>query len=143
MEIMTTLNTFFGGALIGLSAITLFLFTGRIAGISGIMAGFKQCLLNKTAWRPAFLLGLVAGAFLYTLANPAFIYSQDDNTPLGLLISGGFLVGLGSRLGNGCTSGHGICGIANFSPRSIIATLTFMSCGLLTVFLIKHLFPEL
>ena len=125
-----------GGMLAGLSALILMLFNGRVAGISGILAGAMQ---YKTPWRVLFLLGLGAGAWLALslgwASMPAF--STLPGWPLVLLA--GLLVGIGTRLGNGCTSGHGICGMGRLSLRSIVATLTFMAAGFITVFVTHHL----
>ncbi|MBL0627418.1 YeeE/YedE family protein [Aeromonas veronii] len=125
-----------GGMLAGLSALILMLFNGRVAGISGILAGALQ---HRAPWRLLFLLGLGAGAWLaLTLgwANmPAF--TTLPGWPVVLLA--GLLVGIGTRVGNGCTSGHGICGMGRLSLRSIVATLTFMAAGFITVFVTHHL----
>ena len=128
-----------GGALIGLSAFLLLWFNGRIAGISSIMSGLFTTDGANRQWRISFLIGLLLGALLWQWLGSDVLNSRQ-NYPLPLIILGGFLVGFGTRIGSGCTSGHGICGIALFSPRSIVATLTFMACGLLTVYLIRHIF---
>jgi len=137
VENFTPYSAMLGGALIGLSAAILLLFNGRIAGISSIMNGVFKSPKNEMGWRSAFLAGLIAGALLFQFIAPDFI-TPRQGYPLWLLAVGGFLVGVGTRLGSGCTSGHGICGIANLSWRSIYATLTFMSSGFITVYLIKH-----
>ncbi|WP_421244600.1 YeeE/YedE family protein [Aeromonas sp. 601019] len=125
-----------GGMLAGLSALILMLFNGRVAGISGILAGALQ---QRTPWRVLFLLGLGAGAWLALTLGwstmPAF--TTLPGWPVVLLA--GLLVGIGTRLGNGCTSGHGICGMGRLSLRSIVATLTFMAAGFITVFVTHHL----
>jgi len=124
-----------GGLLIGLSVSILLLFNGRMAGISGIMKGILKP--SESVWRLTFLLGLIIGASAYTyLSTDEFTPRQGY--PLWLIVVGGFLVGIGTRLGSGCTSGHGICGIANGSRRSILATLIFMSTGIGTVYLLRH-----
>ena len=138
MENFTPVSALFGGALIGLSVTLLLLFNGRMAGISGIMKGLFYSPKAEKLWREAFLGGLVLGAFLFNLFVPDF-FSPRQDYPLGLLISGGLLIGFGTRMGNGCTSGHGICGIAHFSLRSVLATLTFMITGIITVYIIRHL----
>ncbi len=126
-----------GGALIGLAAAGLLAFTGRVAGISGIFGGL---VLDRNPgdmnWRMLFLLGLLLGPVLaaaLSLARPVI-------SPAGwlTLLLAGLLVGFGTRMGNGCTSGHGICGLARFSKRSFAATATFMGFGFLTVFLLRH-----
>jgi uncharacterized membrane protein YedE/YeeE len=137
VENFTPVSALTGGALIGISATLLLLFNGRMAGISGIMNGVLNSSGSEMSWRLAFLAGLAIGAVLFSLIVPDFI-AMRQNYPLGLLAAGGFLVGFGTRMSNGCTSGHGICGIANLSPRSILATLTFMVGGIVTVFIIRH-----
>lgn len=139
MQNFTPVSALLGGALIGISAFLLFWFNGRIAGISSIMSGLLTTSGPNRHWRISFLIGLLLGAGLWRLLAPeTFIMRQDY--PIALIMIGGFLVGFGTRIGSGCTSGHGICGIALLSPRSIAATLTFMSSGLLTVYLIRHIF---
>ena len=125
-----------GGALIGLAAALLLWLNGRIAGISGIVNGAMNGPRGDTAWRVLFILGLIVGAGTWLwLAPPAFI--ARSNYPLGLIIAAGLLVGFGTRLGSGCTSGHGVCGIARLSPRSIAATLVFMAFGAGAVFALR------
>lgn len=126
-----------GGALIGLAAALLLLFNGRIAGISGIIGGLLKPNKHDMSWRVAFLLGLIASPFIWTLLAPLPVIQINTSTPL--IIVAGLLVGFGTRLGSGCTSGHGVCGIARLSPRSIVATLAFMFTGILTVYVIRHL----
>jgi hypothetical protein len=129
----------FGGALIGLAAALLLLINGRIAGISGILGGLM--IANSTSerlWRGAFVIGLMGGAAVYAWLRGALpMQLQAGNS---LLLLAGLLVGFGTRLGSGCTSGHGICGMARRSPRSLAATSTFIACGVLTVYLTRHLF---
>jgi hypothetical protein len=125
-----------GGMLVGLSALMLMLFNGKVAGISGILAGAMQ---HKHAWRWLFLLGLGAGAWLAFSLDWARLPSFDTLPAWPLVLLAGLLVGVGTRLGNGCTSGHGICGMGRLSVRSILATLTFMATGALTVFVTLHL----
>lgn len=109
-----------------------------MAGVSGIMNGLFNSPKSEYIWRFIFLVGLVVGAFVFqTLFPESFIPRQGY--PLWLVSIGGFLVGIGTRLGNGCTSGHGICGIASLSKRSIFATLTFMGFGMITVYITQHL----
>lgn len=108
-----------------------------MAGISGIMNGLFQSPKEEKYWRLSFLIGLIVGAIIFQAIAPDFFIPRK-NYPLWLIATGGYLVGVGTRLGSGCTSGHGICGIANLSKRSIFATLTFMTSGMLTVFIIKH-----
>jgi uncharacterized membrane protein YedE/YeeE len=128
-----------GGILIGLAATLLLALNGRIAGISGILGGLlASAAAVERWWRFAFLLGLVAGAAIYSLFFAPLPLHLQANAPL--LVVAGFLVGFGTRLGSGCTSGHGVCGIARLSPRSLAATATFMIFGIVTVFFTRHLF---
>ena len=126
-----------GGALIGLAAALLLLFNGRIAGVSGILGGiFTSDNRADRLWRCAFVIGIIFGAALYARVFAALaVQIQTNNFTL---IVAGILVGFGTRLGSGCTSGHGVCGLARRSPRSIVATATFMLLGMLTVFLMRH-----
>jgi uncharacterized membrane protein YedE/YeeE len=133
----TPLAAMVGGALIGLSAALLILFSGRIAGISGILGGLLAWPSGDTAWRVAFLLGLVAAPLVYALFAPLPTVRIEAGTTA--LIVAGLLVGIGTRYGSGCTSGHGVCGLARRSPRSLAATAAFMSAGFVTVFVIRHL----
>lgn len=125
-----------GGILIGTAAAMLILFSGRIAGISGIVGGLLKPARRDIAWRVAFVAGLVAAPFVYRLflALPALRIDAGWV----VLVVAGLLVGLGSRYGAGCTSGHGVCGLSRLSFRSLVATGTFMATGFVTVFLIRH-----
>jgi uncharacterized membrane protein YedE/YeeE len=125
-----------GGVMIGLAAAALLLLNGRIAGISGILGGLLQLQSGDRAWRWAFLLGLVGAPWIYAFFRPLPVSSVDASWPL--LIIAGLLVGIGTRYGGGCTSGHGVCGLARLSPRSLAATLAFMATGFATVFLLRH-----
>ena len=134
----TPISALTGGVLIGLSASLLLLFNGRIAGISGIVGGLLQRYkAGDFAWRAAFALGLILAPMLYQ----AFSELPESRIDSGwaTLVLAGLLVGFGSRLGSGCTSGHGVCGISRRSPRSIVATLTFMGTGFITVYVVRHL----
>ena len=126
-----------GGLLIGLAAAMFVLFNGRIAGISGILGGLLRPAPGERGWRIAFLLGLIAAPLVYTLAAPLPAMRIDAGT--GTLIAAGLLVGIGTRYGAGCTSGHGVCGLARGSARSLAATLAFMGAGFATVFIVRHL----
>jgi uncharacterized membrane protein YedE/YeeE len=126
-----------GGALIGLAAVLLLAANGRIAGVSGITAGLFARVSADTAWRAAFVAGLWIGAIVYTLAAGHALPVQLDAT-LPVVIAAGLLVGFGTRLGSGCTSGHGVCGIARFSKRSMAATIVFIATGIATVFIVRH-----
>ncbi len=135
----TPASAFAGGLLIGLAAALLILLEGRIAGISGIVGGLLQPLRKgDVAWRAAFALGLVAAPLLYQAL--AELPQSRIDTGWATLIVAGVLVGFGSRLGSGCTSGHGVCGLSRRSPRSLVATIVFMSAGFATVFASRHLF---
>lgn len=126
-----------GGALIGLAAAALLVLNGRIAGVSGIVAGLLGPRAGDTAWRALFVAGLVAGgALLPALAAEPF-RGLGDAAPA-RLVAAGLLVGFGARLGSGCTSGHGVCGIGRMAPRSLAATATFMVTGAVTVFVVRH-----
>lgn len=125
----------FGGLLIGLASALLLFLNGRIAGVSGIFWN-ATTQMSKSHWQVAFVLGLPVGAFLFhfILGKPIPV---EDKTLLSAVI-GGLLVGFGVKLGSGCTSGHGVCGIGRLSTRSIIATCTFMAAGIATVFIFRH-----
>jgi uncharacterized protein len=137
MENFTPLSALAGGALIGISVTMLLLFNGRVAGVSGILNGVFFAPKNDRLWRWLFLLGLVLGALLFHTGLPEFNMPRQ-HYPLPLLVIGGFLVGFGARLANGCISGHGVCGLANLSLRSLVATCAFMLSGMLTVYVIRH-----
>lgn len=127
----------FGGVLIGLSATLLLALNGRIAGISGMVSGAITFSADEV-WRWLFLLGLVAGGLIYESALAPQPTPSYDFAPLTMIVAG-LLVGYGTRMGNGCTSGHGVCGLGRLSVRSLIAVLTFMSTGIVTVFITHHL----
>jgi len=130
---------FLGGMLIGLAAVLLLALNGRIAGVSGILNGAVTAPDRfDRSWRILFILGLITGAVLYRLFSGALPVQIDAGMPT--LVAAGLLVGFGTRLGSGCTSGHGVCGLARLSPRSLAATMTFMFFGMLTVYLTRHLF---
>lgn len=127
-----------GGALIGLSATLLLVLNGRVAGISGIAGGLLESSSGDRAWRLMFLGGLVLGGVGFALGAPQ-VFGTPVASGLAVPIAAGLLVGFGTRLGGGCTSGHGICGISRGAARSIAATLTFMLTGALTVFVVHQL----
>jgi uncharacterized membrane protein YedE/YeeE len=134
----TPVNALLGGILIGLSAALLLLLNGRIAGISGIIGGlFQATKPGDFSWRVAFVLGLILSPLLYQLFTP--LPESRIDADWGVLILAGLFVGLGSRIGSGCTSGHGVCGLSRLSPRSLVATTTFMGTGFLVVYLARHL----
>jgi uncharacterized membrane protein YedE/YeeE len=126
-----------GGALIGISAALFILLNGRIAGITGIIGGLFKPAKGDVVWRIAFTLGLIIAPIVWLLFGK--LPEITINADYGLLVAAGLIVGFGARLGSGCTSGHGVCGISRLSPRSIIATLAFMGSGFLTVFVARHL----
>ena len=137
MEHFTPVSALLGGALIGLAASLLLATVGRIAGISGIVAGTMAPSSDGRGWRVAFLAGLLGGAVLVrALAPEPIAVTMVAGVPA--IVLAGLFVGFGTRLGNGCTSGHGVCGMARLSVRSIAATLTFMLTGGLTVFVVRH-----
>lgn len=138
MENFTPLSASIGGALIGLSAVMLMLFNGRIAGISGVFSGAAFAKPGDRSWRMFFVIGLIAAPVLYTTVTglqPAF--ELEAGWPL--IILGGLLVGFGTRLGSGCTSGHGVCGLSRLSPRAFVAVGTFMAAGMFTVYAVRTL----
>lgn len=126
-----------GGMLIGLSAAIFILFNGRIAGISGILGGLLRPARGDILWRVAFLAGLVLAPLLFGMLVPLPVVQVDAGTAT--LVAAGLLVGIGTRYGSGCTSGHGVCGISRLSPRSLVATATFMAAGFATVYIVRHL----
>ena len=138
MENFTPVASTLGGAIIGLSAALLMLSHGRIAGISGILGGLLgRPLPGHFGWRLAFVLGLVAGGVALGSMYPAGVEVSVTRSPPALVLAG-LAVGFGTRLGSGCTSGHGICGLSRLSGRSIAATLTFMAVGALTAAIVTH-----
>lgn len=136
MDNFTPYSAIAGGVLIGLSAALLLLFNGRKAGISGITGGLLSPECIAPGWRLCFLAGLVLGPLALTQADGLPVIHVNDSLPV--MVIAGLLVGYGSSLGSGCTSGHGICGLANLSLRSLAATLTFMSAAGVTVYLVRH-----
>lgn len=126
-----------GGLLIGLAAAMLALLNGRIAGISGVLGGLFKPKRGDVGWRVAFISGLIVAPLVYGLFSALPAVQIDAG--YGALMAAGLLVGVGTRYGSGCTSGHGVCGLSRLSPRSLVATLTFMGAGFVTVFLLRHL----
>lgn len=132
MENFTPVTASIGGALIGLSAVILMAFNGRIAGISGVFSGIAFAQKGDRVWRILFVIGLIAAPIFYQAVSgrmPEF----DLSANMPLVIIGGLLVGFGTRLGSGCTSGHGVCGLSRLSPRSLVSVVLFMGAGMLTV----------
>ena len=137
MNAFTPLSALAGGALIGLAAAMFALFNGRVAGISGILGGLLRPKAGDVSWRLAFVVGLMAAPMVYALfaALPASRIDASDT----VLVIAGLLVGVSTRYGAGCTSGHGVCGLSRLSVRSLVATLLFMGAGFATVFVMHHL----
>lgn len=137
MAAFDPVSALFGGALIGLATVLLMLLTGRVAGISGILGGALSGTAGDRAWRLAFIAGLIAAPLVAgLLGNPL----AEARMPASwtVIVAAGLLVGFGTRLANGCTSGHGICGMARLSRRSIVATMVFMAAAVLTVAIVRH-----
>lgn len=137
MTEFTPYTALLGGVLIGAAAALLMLCNGRIAGISGILAGVMLPAVADNAWRYCFIAGLLFGPPLFRVLGIALPEVQVSGS-IGGWIAAGLLVGFGTQLGGGCTSGHGVCGLARFSVRSLVATLLFMFAGGMTVFVVRH-----
>ncbi|MCL2876393.1 MAG: YeeE/YedE family protein [Betaproteobacteria bacterium] len=135
-EHFTFLQSLAGGVLIGLAATMLILLNGQVAGISGIVGKLFD-IGQQSAWRFAFVIGLLLSPYLYSIFSPLPAPQFESGWPIYLIA--GVTVGLGSRLGSGCTSGHGVCGLSRLSKRSLVATLVFMGTGFATVFVARHL----
>jgi len=133
----TPLTATAGGVLIGIAAAMFVLLNGRIAGISGVLGGLLRPVNGDSAWRIAFVLGLVGAPLVYLLF--AALPKPQIDAGHGALILAGLLVGVGTSYGSGCTSGHGVCGLSRLSPRSLVATVAFMGAGFVTVFVTRHL----
>jgi uncharacterized protein len=138
MTSFTPISATAGGLLIGFSALLLILLDGRIAGVSGILGDFLAFRRGEILWRLAFIAGLVVAPLVYA-AVLGHLPPMDVTHSAALLICAGFLVGFGTRMGSGCTSGHGVCGVARLSPRSIVATLVFIATGAASVFIARHI----
>jgi uncharacterized membrane protein YedE/YeeE len=138
MESFTPITSSLGGVLIGIAAAGLLMFHGRIAGISGIAGGvFRQRESGDVAWRIMFLVGLFAAGVVWSYFRPEdYVFGIERST--GALIAAGLAVGIGTQLGSGCTSGHGVCGIGRLSKRSTMATITFMATAAITVFIVNE-----
>ena len=129
-----------GGVILGVASALFILLNGRVLGISGILGGLLPPKAGDTLWRITFLLGMFAAPTIFNILAPSeFITSPQIDANLMMLIIAGLLVGIGTRYASGCTSGHGVCGLSRMSPRSLIATLAFMSAGFVTVYVIRHL----
>jgi len=128
-----------GGAMIGVAAAAMLLLAGRITGISGIFAGLLRPRRTEAGWQAAFVAGLVGGGLLLARTRPEWFRFEIDRS-VGAIAAAGLLVGFGTRLGNGCTSGHGVCGMSRLSGRSIVATMTFMAAGAIAVLAVDRVF---
>ncbi|MFC5577939.1 YeeE/YedE family protein [Lysobacter niabensis] len=135
---LTWLTALAGGVLIGLSATLLLWLNGRVAGVSGILNGVVFPKPGDLSWRVAFLAGLIAAGGLYMAVVPGAPLPRTDFPRAGLIVAG-VLVGFGTRMGNGCTSGHGVCGLGRLSMRSLVAVATFMATAIATTFVLRHL----
>ena len=133
----TPWTSLLGGLIIGLATVLFLMFNGRIAGISGIVGGLLNSKKGDILWRIAFVAGLVLSPLIFGLVFSMPKVQIEASYPL--LIVAGLLVGIGTRYGSGCTSGHGVCGLSRRSPRSIVATIAFMLAGFVTVYIIRHL----
>jgi len=138
MSSFTPWSALAGGALIGLAAVLLLWCNGRIAGVSGIAGGLWFARPGERAWRWLFLVGLLLGAGLWALLSPTPV-TPRRGFPVSLLLLAGLLVGYGTSMSGGCTSGHGVCGLARLSPRSLAATAVFMLAGAATTYVVRHL----
>ena len=134
----TPIPALLGGMMLGVAAALYVLLHGRILGISGIIAGLLRPRLSDSSWRVSLVLGLLVSPFLAALFFGIFPI-VEINANWAVIVIAGLLVGFGAQYGSGCTSGHGICGLSRLSPRSLVATLSFMGAGFLTVFVIRHL----
>lgn len=138
MEGFTPVLSSIGGALIGLAAIALLYFNGRVAGLSGILGGVLRPKRHDTLWRAVFIAGLLVGSLLVLLFHPQSMAIRIGVSDPAVIL-GGLLVGLGTRIGNGCTSGHGVCGVGRLAPRSMVASAVFFSFAVLTTYVVRHL----
>ncbi|HYX36815.1 MAG TPA: YeeE/YedE family protein [Oligoflexus sp.] len=132
------INALLGGVMIGGAVSLMLLWNGRVTGISGIINGALAPVKGDLAWRLLFIAGLVLGGFVLRLLQPD-VFAGQIETGLGTIVAAGLLVGIGTVMGNGCTSGHGVCGISRLSVRSILATMTFIAAGIISVALFKKL----
>jgi uncharacterized protein len=137
VENFTPISGLIGGLLIGLATALMMLFNGCVAGISGIFGGLLAWKGSEVGWRAVFIVGLLLGAFVYMLATGGTLPVRVESS-LPIMVVAGLLVGFGTRLGSGCTSGHGVSGIARLSKRSVVATPVFVSVGITTVFTTGH-----
>lgn len=138
MENFTPVNALIGGSLIGISSMLLLVLNGRIAGISGIAAGLTNLKNDDAQWRLIFLFGLIGGATIYRMTG-GNLQSIEITTSFPVLIIAGLLTGIGTKIGNGCTSGHGISGLARLSPRSFVSVVLFLSVAILTFYVTRYI----
>jgi len=136
-NLFTPWSALLGGVLVGLAAAMFVLLNGRIAGISGVLGGLLPPARGDIGWRVAFLAGLIGAPLAWRLV--AALPPPTIDAGGGALVAAGLLVGIGTRYGSGCTSGHGVCGVSRLSPRSLVATLAFMGAGFATVYVLRHL----
>jgi len=139
MSHFTPIASSVGGILIGISASIILAVHGKVAGISGMFGGLFQRTVTDRDFRLTFIAGLLLGGVALLVARPSVFPTGSSGIPLGAVVVAGLLVGFGTRLGNGCTSGHGVCGLSRFSGRSLVATITFMTAGALSTFVAHHL----
>jgi uncharacterized membrane protein YedE/YeeE len=137
MENFTPIASLIGGVLIGLSAVGMLLFSGRIAGISGIFGGLLTADKGDVSWRVFFIGGLMAGAVVISFLSPESLDIAIQRSELAIIVAG-LLVGVGARLGSGCTSGHGVCGIGRLAPRSLVAAAVFMATGAISAIIVGN-----
>ena len=137
MEHFTPVASGLGGILLGVASSLLFLVNGRILGVSGIVGGMPGAPPGDRLWRVVFLAGMLAGGLTLLASNRGALALASEST-IPVALGAGVLVGVGTRLSNGCTSGHGLCGLARLSRRSLVATLVFMACAAVTVFVMRH-----
>jgi len=144
MEPLSLVQPLLGGVLIGIASVLVLKAYGRIAGVSGIAGGLLSPVTGDIAWRVAFVAGLLLSGTVAAFLAPQALRIEAASGGFGTVgvIAAGLLVGFGTRLGNGCTSGHGVCGVSRLSMRSIVATLTFMFTGGVTVYVVRHLFDS-
>ena len=128
-----------GGALLGIASAAFILVSGRVLGISGILGGLLMPRRGDTSWRVSLLLGMVLAPVTLSLLAPDLISAPRIEAGSGTIVAAGLLVGLGTRYGSGCTSGHGVCGLSRLSPRSLLATLAFIASGFAMVYLVRHI----
>jgi uncharacterized membrane protein YedE/YeeE len=138
MQNFTPISALIGGGLIGLSSAFLLMLSGQVAGVSGMIAGLLPPQKGDAAWRLWFLGGLIVGTGLYRVGTGDGVETLVFDATMPMIVIGGLMTGVGTRVSGGCTSGHGVCGIGRASPRSIVATLTFIAAGVVVVYINRH-----